>query len=106
MRAYARLLLTWLFASGVAEAHTEWRFHSLPLPSETETELFREILVNDDGSLWAAITHGCWRRATGRGIGLAEVVGIVRGHHGAIEVLSEKGKGSTFTVFLPLREGE
>jgi CheY-like chemotaxis protein len=40
-------------------------------------------------------------KATGRGLGLSGVLGIVRGHGGSIRVSSDPGSGTTITVLLP-----
>jgi len=40
-------------------------------------------------------------KETGSGLGLSAVLGIVRGHHGALQVFSTPGKGTAFRVYLP-----
>ncbi|HVU17398.1 MAG TPA: transporter substrate-binding domain-containing protein [Candidatus Didemnitutus sp.] len=42
---------------------------------------------------------------TGRGLGLAAVLGIVRTQHGALTVMSTPGQGSTFAIYLPCVAG-
>ncbi|MCP4499120.1 MAG: response regulator [Deltaproteobacteria bacterium] len=41
-------------------------------------------------------------KRSGRGLGMAAVIGIVRGHEGGISVESTEGEGTTFRVYWPV----
>jgi len=41
---------------------------------------------------------------TGRGLGMSAVLGIIRGHRGALKLYSELGRGTTFKMLLPVSD--
>ncbi len=63
------------------------------IPGENMDKLFTPFFTTRD-------------EVKGVGLGLAVSYGIIERHGGRIEVESEVGKGSTFTVFLPAYKGE
>ncbi|MEI6208590.1 MAG: ATP-binding protein [Desulfuromonadales bacterium] len=39
---------------------------------------------------------------TGRGLGMSAVLGIISAHKGALQLTSQSGQGTTFTIYLPI----
>ncbi|WP_279341600.1 PAS domain-containing protein [Geothrix sp. SG200] len=44
-------------------------------------------------------------KATGRGLGLSAMLGILKGHRAGLQVSSEVGRGSTFKAYFPASSG-
>ena len=82
--------------------------HIVPFDWKPNGEILACIEVSDSG---CGITEADMDKIfdpfftthfTGRGLGLAVVMGIVRAWKGSISVASKKNQGSTFQIFLPL----
>lgn len=77
-------------------------------PGMLESGTYGFFEVTDDGpGLDAHVRERLFEpfvttKFTGRGLGLAAALGIVRAHQGAIEVSSAPGEGSRFRIWFPL----
>ncbi len=86
-----------------AEQSEYWRYTNAPLASGT----YSALRVTDTGcgisreSLSKIFDPFYSTKFTGRGLGLAAVLGIIRGHNGGLMIVSEEGKGTTFEIVLP-----
>jgi two-component system cell cycle sensor histidine kinase/response regulator CckA len=78
-----------------------------PLGHELPEGRYAYLEVADTGSGMNAETQAkifdpfFTTKATGRGLGLAAVQGVIRAHGGAIRVYSERGSGTSFKLILP-----
>ncbi len=103
--------------SQVGQVSAGWTGRAFPLADNPFTE-FIKISVTDTGigispqglehlfKPFSQIDSGLARKFEGTGLGLAMVKLLSELHGGSVAVESEVGKGSCFTVWLPLRAAE
>ncbi len=92
-----------LQTSNVTHEHIEAKLYN-PVPGD-----YVKLAVTDTGVGMDAVTldrifdpfFTTKGMGNGKGLGLASAYGIIKSHGGYIEVESEKGRGSTFSIFLP-----
>ena len=90
-----------------SEVHAQPSNGGLAVPS---TGRYVELLVQDEGKGMDETILGRMydpffsTKFTGRGLGMAAVLGIMRGHGGGIEVMSTPGKGTAFRLQFPVSE--
>ena len=85
---------------------------TVSLPPDMKSGDYVTLEVHDTGSGMTAETQArifdpfFTTKMTGRGLGLAAVLGIIKSHQGAIKVYSQTGKGTTFKVLFPVTDVE
>jgi len=97
-------------ATGIQEINEEYR-RNIDLQNDVSDGTYAFFEVSDNGcgmdekTLARLFDPFFTTKFQGRGLGLAAVLGIVRGHDGAIKVYSEAGRGTSIKVMLPTSDG-
>ena len=96
--------------TGLTRVDRDYLSGTLVAP-EIQDGTYVSLEVSDNGSGMSPDTQAkifdpfFTTKFAGRGLGLAAVLGIVRGHKGTIKIYSELGRGTTFKVLLPCVSG-
>jgi PAS domain S-box-containing protein len=96
-------------STGVIHADVEYLRNTFLAPELAEGD-YVFVEVSDNGCGMGPATQAkifdpfFSTKFTGRGLGLSAVLGIVRGHKGAIKVYSELGRGTTIKLLFPASE--
>ncbi len=80
--------------SAAREAFVDVIDHGIGIPSEEQTRIFEKF-----HRIQSAETEGI----AGTGLGLALALHVVEAHNGRIDVVSDVGRGSTFSIRIPLQ---
>jgi len=81
-----------------------WKYTGEPLPTGAYTflEIHDTGCGMDEGIIDRIFEPFYTTKFTGRGLGLAAVLGIIKGHKGGLCVKSQPGKGTTFRLAFPV----
>jgi len=94
-------------STGVMECDSRF-FYDSCVPEEMPAGEYVFLEVKDTGCGMDSETVGkvfdpfFSTKFTGRGLGLAALSGIVRGHRGAVKIESSPGEGTAFRIFFPV----
>ncbi|MEN7973244.1 MAG: ATP-binding protein [Verrucomicrobiota bacterium] len=97
----------------VSTSNCKYRFIQRDNPDDAVTKPCVRLRISDTGEgiepsrLNRIFDPFFTSKSEGTGMGLSVAHGIILEHHGAIEVDSKPGKGTTFSIYIPiLEEGE